>query len=80
MGAAPGLSKDGPWWVETSEHAKIATDAHIRPLVVEALLSPLKAVPRERYLWPRNPNMRGVVPPEDEAISREPSSRDETAT
>ena len=77
MAAAPGLSADGPWWVETSEHAKIATDAHVRPLVVEALLSPLKPVPRERYVWPRNPNMRGVVPREDDELSH---SADETAT
>lgn len=66
MAAAPGLSADGPWWVKTSEHARIATDAHVHPLVVEALLSPHKPVPRERYLWPRNPSLRGVVPPEDD--------------
>lgn len=66
MAAAPGLGKDGPWWVKTTEHAKIATDAHVHPLVVEALLSPQKPVPRERYMWPRNPNMRGVVPLEGE--------------
>lgn len=85
MAAAPGLSADGPWWVNTSEHARIATDAHVHPLVVEALLSPHKPVPRERYLWPRNPNLRGVVPPEDpeapEDNAPRPLSRpsDETA-
>jgi len=55
MEAAPGLATDAPWWVETSEHARVATDPHVHPLVVEALLSPLRAVPRERYLWPTNP-------------------------
>lgn len=64
--AAPGLGADGPWWVEPSEHHRIATDASVHPLVVEALLSPIKAVPRERYAWPRNPQTRGVVPPEDD--------------
>ena len=39
MAAAPGLATASPWWVETSEHARIATDAHVRPLVVEALLA-----------------------------------------
>lgn len=67
LAAAPGLGADGPWWVEPSEHHRIATDASFHPLVVEALLSPIKAVPRERYAWPRSPQTRGVVPPEDDA-------------
>ena len=58
MAAAPGLATEAPWWVDTSEHARIATDAHVHPLVVEALLSPLRPVPRERYAWPRNPFKR----------------------
>jgi hypothetical protein len=69
MAAAPSLIEDGPWWVTTSEHAKIGTDAHVRPLVVEALLSPLAPVPRERYVWPRNPAMRGVIPPEESELA-----------
>lgn len=67
MAAAPNQPADGPWWIETSAHHRIATDAHVSPLVVEALLSPLKPVPRERYLWPRNPQTRGIAPPESEA-------------
>lgn len=55
LGAAPGVGADGPWWVKASEHARTATDAHVHPLVVEALLAPHTPVPRERYLWPRNP-------------------------
>jgi hypothetical protein len=66
MAAAPNQSADGPWWVEPSIHHRIATEPFIHPLVVEALLSPIKPVPRERYAWPRNPATRGVVPPEDD--------------
>lgn len=65
LAAAPGLGADGPWWVEPREHHRIATDAFIHPLVVEALLSPVAPVPRERYAWPRNPQTRGVVPEDD---------------
>jgi Lecithin:cholesterol acyltransferase len=70
MAAVPNGAADGVWWVETSAHHRIATDAHIPPLVVEALLAPLKEVPRERYAWPRNPQTRGVVPPEDSVDAR----------
>lgn len=68
LAAAPGVGADGPWWVEPKVHHRIATDAFIHPLVVEALLAPVKPVPRERYAWPRNPQTRGVVPPEDDEI------------
>jgi hypothetical protein len=56
-GAAPGLQSDGPWWIRTSN---IEADPRVRPMVVEALLSPVDPVPRERYQWPRNPEARGV--------------------
>jgi hypothetical protein len=52
MAAAPNQSPDGPWWIETGNHRDIASEAHVHPLIVEALLAPLKRVPRERYLWP----------------------------
>jgi len=68
LAAAPGLGADGPWWVEPEVHHRIATDAFVHPLVVEALLAPVKPVPRERYAWPRNPQTRGVVPPEDDEV------------
>jgi hypothetical protein len=68
LAAAPGLGADGPWWVEPSVHHRIATDTFIHPLVVEALLAPVKPVPRERYAWPRNPQTRGVPPPEDDEV------------
>ena len=58
MAAAPNQAPDGPWWVETSSHRNIASDPHVHPLVVEALLAPLKRVPREKYLWPRSPKRR----------------------
>lgn len=62
MAAAPNQPADGPWWTELTAHDRVATDPHVHPLVVEALLTPHKPVPRERYLWPRNPETRGVVP------------------
>jgi hypothetical protein len=52
LAAAPNQAPDGPWWIETSSHRDIASEPHVHPLVVEALLAPLKRVPRERYLWP----------------------------
>lgn len=55
MAAAPNQSPDGPWWVETNAHRDIASESHVHPIVVEALLSPLKRVPREKYMWPRSP-------------------------
>ncbi|MDB4957417.1 MAG: hypothetical protein JWO36_4986 [Myxococcales bacterium] len=53
MAAAPNQGPDGPWWIETSSHRNIASDPHVHPIVVEALLSPLKRLPREKYMWPR---------------------------
>jgi len=58
MAAAPGLGPDGPWWVEPRAHHRIATEPFVHPLVLDALLSPLAPVPRQRYLWPRNPSVR----------------------
>ena len=72
VAAAPGLGPDGPWWVKTSVHHRVATDPFIHPLVVEALLAPERPVPRERYAWPRNPQTRGVVPPEDDELPAPP--------
>jgi hypothetical protein len=64
MAAAPNQSPDGPWWIETSAHRDIASEAHVHPLVVEALLSPLKRVPRERYLWPNAGKPRAEPTPD----------------
>jgi hypothetical protein len=64
LAAAPNQGPDGPWWVETSSHRDIASDPHVHPLVVEALLAPLKRVPREKYLWPNAGKPRGEPGPE----------------
>jgi hypothetical protein len=66
LAAAPNQAPDGPWWIETSSHRDVASDPRVHPLVVEALLSPLKRVPRERYLWPNagKPRSEAAEPPE----------------
>jgi hypothetical protein len=53
MAAAPNQGPDGPWWIRTPAHRDIASQPHVHPLVVEALLAPHRRIPREKYAWPR---------------------------